>query len=94
MRNIKTREGFEYWDRLCKLPRYMFLLAPSGARVQKLEDSTGNWIDVHEAQKVVDAAQDKINELTEQLRAAKPSAGGVSRDYPLGESFYRNKDAD
>lgn len=74
MRNVQNREGFGYWDRLCKLPRYMFLLAPSGTRVQKLEDSTGNWIDVHEAQKVVDAAQDRIDELTEQLRAAQPAA--------------------
>lgn len=70
MRNVQTREGFEYWDRLCKLPRHMFLLAPSGQRVQKLEDSTGNWIDVHDAQKVMDAAQDKINELTDRLQAA------------------------
>lgn len=71
MRNVQTREGFEYWDRFNKLPRYMFLLPPSASYVQKLEDSAGNWIEVHEAQRVVDAAQDKINELTEQLQAAK-----------------------
>ena len=56
MRNIKTREGFEFWDRLNAIPRFSFLLAPSGTRIQKFEDISGNWIDVHEAPKVMDAA--------------------------------------
>ena len=64
MRDIKTREGFEFWDKLNALPRYAFLLSPSGASVQKFEDKAmGNWIDVHEAQKVVDQAQDEINQF-------------------------------
>jgi len=63
------RPGKEFWDKLNALPRYMFLLKPSDVGVQKLEDRTGNWIDVHEAQKVVDQAQDEIN----QLRAERDS---------------------
>lgn len=64
MRNIKTREGYELWDKLNALPRYAFLLSPSGKSVQKFEDQAmGNWIDVHEAQKVVDQAQDEINQF-------------------------------
>ncbi|OOG85755.1 hypothetical protein B0E42_13210 [Pseudomonas sp. A25(2017)] len=64
MRNIKTREGFEFWDKLNALPRFAFLLSPSGKSVQKFEDQAmGNWIDVHEAQKVVDQAQDEINQF-------------------------------
>ncbi|WP_323151417.1 hypothetical protein [Pseudomonas glycinae] len=64
MRNIKTRDGFEFWDKLNALPRYAFLLSPSGKSVQKFEDQAmGNWIDVHEAQKVVDQAQDEINQF-------------------------------
>ncbi|MEN5136139.1 MULTISPECIES: hypothetical protein [unclassified Pseudomonas] len=64
MRNIKTREGFEFWDKLNALRRYAFLLSPSGKSVQKFEDQAmGNWIDVHEAQKVVDQAQDEINQF-------------------------------
>jgi hypothetical protein len=64
MRNIKTREGFEFWDKLNALPRYAFLLSPSGKSVQKFEDQAmGNWIDVHEAQKVVDQAQEEINQF-------------------------------
>jgi predicted nuclease with TOPRIM domain len=49
----------------------MFLLKPSDAGIQKLEDCTGNWIDVHEAQKVVDQAQDRISELRDELGVAK-----------------------
>ncbi|WP_139832924.1 hypothetical protein [Pseudomonas sp. R45(2017)] len=64
MRNIKTRNGFEFWDKLNALPRYAFLLSPSGKSVQKFEDQAmGKWIDVHEAQKVVDQAQDEINQF-------------------------------
>lgn len=72
MRNIKTREGFEFWDKLNALPRYAFLLSPSGNSVQKFEDQAmGNWIDVHEAQKIVDQAQDRISELRDELGAVK-----------------------
>ena len=72
MRNIKTREGFEFWDKLNALPRYAFLLSPSGKSVQKFEDQAmGNWIDVHEAQKVVDQAQERISELRDELGAVK-----------------------
>jgi hypothetical protein len=69
MRNIQTREGFEFWDKLNALPRYAFLLSPSGKSVQKFEDQAmGNWIDVHEAQKVVDQAEERINERQDELR--------------------------
>jgi len=69
MRNIKTREGFEFWDKLNALPRYAFLLSPSGKSVQKFEDQAmGNWIDLHEAQKIVDQADERINERQDELR--------------------------
>lgn len=74
MRNINTREGFEFWDRLNAIPRFSFLLAPSGTRIQKFEDISGSWIDVHEAQKVMDAAQDEINDLRERLERLQPKA--------------------
>lgn len=66
------RPGVEFWDKLNALPRYAFLLSPSGTSVQKFEDKAmGNWIDVHEAQKVVDQAQERISELRDDLGAAK-----------------------
>jgi len=87
MRNTTTREGFEFWDRLCKVPRHIFLLAPSGTRVQKFEDRSGNWIDVYDAQQVVDAAQDKINELTEQLQAAQVAYFQLNQHTNVTEGF-------
>ncbi|WP_052960538.1 MULTISPECIES: hypothetical protein [Pseudomonas] len=66
------RQGMEFWDKLNALPRYAFLLSPSGTSVQKFEDKAmGNWIDVHEAQQVVDQAQERISELRDELGAAK-----------------------
>ncbi|MGN8030918.1 hypothetical protein ACTJKS_15090 [Pseudomonas sp. 22189] len=71
MRNIKTRDGFEFWDKLNALPRYAFLLSPSGKSVQKFEDQAmGNWIDVHEAQKIVDQAEERISERQDELGEA------------------------
>lgn len=68
MRNTQTREGFELWDKLNALPRYAFLLSPSGKSVQKFEDQAmGNWVDVHEAQQVVDQAQEAISELRDEI---------------------------
>lgn len=68
MRNTQTREGFEFWDKLNALPRYAFLLSPSGKSVQKFEDQAmGNWVDVHEAQKVFDQAQEAISELRDEI---------------------------
>lgn len=56
------RVGLEFWDKICALKHYGFLLAPEGNRVVKAE-GIGNWIDMHEAQQVVDAAQSEINDL-------------------------------
>lgn len=64
-RNIETREGYEFWDRLNRIPKYGFLLAPNGDGVHRAE-GIGNWIDRHEAQVVMDDAQSEVNELHEQ----------------------------
>lgn len=74
MRNIKTREGYEFWDKLCALKRYGFIHSPDNSRVLKTED-IGNWIDMHEAQAVVDQAQDRINELEELLKQSHTALG-------------------
>ncbi|SAM35799.1 hypothetical protein [Pseudomonas sp. 1 R 17] len=61
MRNVKTREGMEYWDKICSLKHYGFLHSPDGKRVVKTE-GIGNWIDKFQAQEIVDQAQDEINQ--------------------------------
>lgn len=65
-RNIQTREGYEYWDKLCAIPRYGFIHSPDNSRVLKTE-GIGNWIDQHAAQEVVDQAQDEINGLRAEV---------------------------
>lgn len=84
-RNFETREGFDFWDRLCKIPRYAFLRSKAGNSVQKAE-GLGNWIDRDEAMVVMNDAQSEINVLRqdcatmiaelEDLRAQLPSQGG------------------
>ncbi len=80
MRNVKTREGFKYWDKICSLVSYGFLHSPDNKRILKTP-GIGNWIDKHEAQTIVDEAQDEINELREELaksrEAAKEELDGV-----------------
>lgn len=91
MRDIKTREGFEFWDKLNALPRYAFLLSPSGKSVQKFEDQAmGNWIDVHEAQKVVDQAQDQISELRASYGALGELYAGTQKGF---ERMQAERDA-
>ena len=62
MRNVKTREGMEYWDKICSLKHYGFIHSPDNSRVLKAE-GIGNWIDKFEAQAIVDQAQDEINQF-------------------------------
>lgn len=83
LRNVKTREGYEHWDKLCAIPRYGFIHSPDNSRVLKAE-GIGNWIDMHAAQEVVDAAQDEVNglraekaELLEALEAIEEAARQV-----------------
>ena len=71
VRNIKTREGYEFWDKLCAIPRYGFIHSADNSRIVAAE-GVGNWIERHAAQEVVDAAQDEVNGLRaerDQLRA-------------------------
>jgi hypothetical protein len=66
-----VREGMEYWDKICSVKHYGFIHSPDNSRVLKVE-GIGSWIDMYEAQNVVDAAQHEINDLkaeNESLRA-------------------------
>jgi len=76
VRNIKTREGYDFWDKLCAIPRYGFIHSADNSRILKAE-GIGNWIEMHSAQEVVDAAQDEINGLRaerDQLRVERDGA--------------------
>ncbi|SDZ27921.1 hypothetical protein [Pseudomonas sp. NFIX28] len=83
------RPGREFWDKLNALPRYAFFLSRSSTSVQKFENKAlGNWIDVHEAQKVVDQAMDRIGELQAEVDALREAlliySGQHERSHQVG----------
>lgn len=75
VRNFKTREGYDVWDKLCAIPKFGFLIGPSGG-VVKVED-IGNWIDRDEAQSVVDEAQCEVNLLRHEASDAQAIIDGL-----------------
>jgi hypothetical protein len=78
IRDVKTRKGYEWWDKFCAIPRFSFLLSPSGNSIQKFENTSGNWVDQYEASKVMDEAQDFINALEEKLEIATKVGESIS----------------
>jgi len=96
MSDIKTREGMEFWDKICSLKHYGFLHSPDGKRVVKTE-GIGNWIDKYEAQQIVDQAQDRINELQEELERQKRfvdiNANSAHGKHKEGQRYRDERDA-
>lgn len=78
----------KYWKQVCAIPAYMFLLSPSGTRVQKMEG--GNWIDQHEAQKVIDAAEDELSGLRAENERLRKVATEL-RNWVGCENVHHNK---
>ena len=71
----------KFWKRLCALNRFSFFYMGGG--VARASDKSGNWIEVHSAQEIVDDAEcelrrqhARITELESRLEAV--GAGGVS----------------
>lgn len=83
VRNFKTREGYDVWDKLCAIPKFGFLIGPSGG-VVKVAD-IGNWIDRDEAQSVVDEAQCEVNLLRHEASAAQAIIDGLLGDVAAQE---------
>ena len=75
VRNFKTREGYDVWDKLCAIPKFGFLIGPSGG-VVKVAD-IGNWIDRDEAQSVVDEVQCEVNLLRHEASDAQAIIDGL-----------------
>lgn len=78
-RNIKTREGYEFWDRLNAIPHYGFLLNQQGNGVIRAE-GIGDWIERHPAQVVVDDAQTEVNVLREENARLKAEVTALSKN--------------
>ena len=84
-RNFKTREGYDIWDKLCAIPKYGFLIGPSGGVVKVLD--IGNWIDRDEAQRVVDEAQSEVNLLREERDQLRAELAAIRGQEPVGHQF-------
>ena len=78
-RNIKTREGFDFWDRLNAIPHYGFLLNQQGNGVVRAE-GVGDWIERHAAQVVIDYAQSEINVLREENAKLQAEVNALSKN--------------
>ena len=55
-----------HWKRLCELPKYSFL-KDTNENICRVENKSGNWIEIHEAQEVVDNAEADIHDLKSAL---------------------------
>ncbi len=78
-RNIKTREGYEFWDRLNAIPHYGFLLNQHGNGVIRAE-GIGDWIERHPAQVIVDDAQTEVNVLREENAKLQAEVTALSKN--------------
>lgn len=65
MRNIKTREGFDLWDKAHELPRYNFWRGGEDEKgsVIRVPSKHGYWVHIYDLQELVDQYQDELNEL-------------------------------
>lgn len=74
MRNIETREGYDLWDKVNKLPRFNFWRGGDDEKgtVIRVPDKYGSWVEHHEVQKLADEYQDEINSLRDRLARLEP----------------------
>lgn len=59
-----------YRKQFIGLPTFSFLISPTGG-VQRVVDPSGNWVDRHEAFRIMDSMDDEINHLNSVIRALK-----------------------
>lgn len=76
MRNIKTREGYDLWDKANQLPRFNFWRGGDDEKgtVIRVPDRYGNWVSFDDLAKLADEYQDEINSLRDRLARLEPKA--------------------
>jgi len=79
-----------YRKQFIDLPKFSFFISPAGG-VQRVVDKAGNWVDRHEAFKIVDAMDDEINHLNSVIRALKGQ--GLTVVPPSTNIFQQQFDA-
>lgn len=63
-------ENRVYWARLRALPKYSFFIEASGG-VSRAEDSTGNWMDRHLVQSIVDDAEVALSAAHQEIESLR-----------------------
>jgi len=76
VRNIKTREGYDLWDKAHQLPRFNFWRGGEDEKgsVIRVPDKHGNWVHFDDLAKLADEYQDEINSLRDRLVRLEPKA--------------------
>ena len=76
MRNIKTREGYDPWDKVHELPRFNFWRGGEDEKgcVIRVPEKHGNWVNFNDLASLADPYQDEINSLRERLARLEPKA--------------------
>lgn len=69
MRDPKTREGYDLWDKAHKLPRFNFWRGGDDEKgsVIRVPEEHGNWVHFDDVSKLADQYQDEMNELRERI---------------------------
>ena len=86
MRNIKTREGYDLWDKVHELPRFNFWRGGEDEKgcVIRVPEKHGNWVNFNDLVSLADQYQDEINSLRErlarlELKSIKPCSPAAER---------------
>lgn len=94
MRNIQTREGYDLWDKVHKLPRFNFWRGGEDEKgsVVRVPEKHGNWVNFDDLTDLADEYQDEINLLRDRLARLEPKSvepvmvgGQCDHNYHLGE---------
>lgn len=74
MRDIKTREGYDLWDKVHNLPRFNFWRGGDDEKgcVIRVPEKHGNWVSFNDLTTLADEYQDEINSLRERLARLEP----------------------
>lgn len=76
MRNIKTREGYDLWDKAHNLPRFNFWRGGDDEKgsVIRVPERHGNWVNFDDVSRLADEYQEEINSLRDRLARLEPKA--------------------
>lgn len=66
------------WQAFTKVPRYSFIFSSDRSSICKVQDSCGLWIEHHDASKLIDAANDKIQEQAQEIEYLKRQINKIS----------------